>query len=433
MTQSVTTTEDATSRDDVVESYARVVDFGAYDRSPSGLFGKYDNVRCRWEDHMNRATLSQFMGSLVQRKRCSLTRLRVLDLGCGSGEGYEILTSLRRTPHTLDAVEQSVLSSEMIGYYRGVDISPEMVEKASELNGSNTKLRFEVADLNDGLPVTAEDEPYDVYFSSYGSLSHLSDASVRRVLEQVCDHMGETAIVVADLLGRFSYEWQCYWDGPGTDQTNMRRYSMSYVYPPDMIDQIEAESFPMRYWGGAEFDEFMQGITAAKQVKIVRERLQDRSILVGRHMDSLEYNPHATGIRSAVNSLLEFNHRTDLNDLIFDYFPQPGHPELNRFFESFQSAWNAVVYACMEAVNYWQEPEKLVDDLVEDYPPVVQDAVRTIRCVVRDVIELFRMDDPLANIVEPQLAYLLRDLEWRLQQGLGAAHGLLAVYELRKE
>jgi hypothetical protein len=40
------------------------------------------------------------------------------------------------------------------------------------------------------------------------------------------------------------------------------------------------------------------------------------------------------------------------------------------------------------------------------------------------------MGDPLANIVEPQLGYILRNLESDLQQGLGAAHGVLAIFEL---
>ncbi|MDI6885949.1 MAG: hypothetical protein QMD22_06320 [archaeon] len=31
------------------------------------------------------------------------------------------------------------------------------------------------------------------------------------------------------------------------------------------------------------------------------------------------------------------------------------------------------------------------------------------------------------NVIEPQLGYALRNLEMRMQRGLGAAHGLLAV------
>jgi hypothetical protein len=62
---------------------------------------------------------------------------------------------------------------------------------------------------------------------------------------------------------------------------------------------------------------------------------------------------------------------------------------------------------------------------------LVQDAIRTIRSTVRTA-STARVDDPRANLVEPQLAYLLRDLEWNLQQGLGAAHSLLAMYEFHR-
>jgi hypothetical protein len=54
-----------------------------------------------------------------------------------------------------------------------------------------------------------------------------------------------------------------------------------------------------------------------------------------------------------------------------------------------------------------------------------------VRKIVRN-IEHFRMDDPLANVIEPQLGYNLRNLEVSLQRGLGAGHGLLAIYELKK-
>ncbi|NIM48400.1 MAG: class I SAM-dependent methyltransferase, partial [Gemmatimonadales bacterium] len=68
----------------------------------------------------------------------------------------------------------------------------------------------------------------------------------------------------------------------------------------------------------------------------------------------------------------------------------------------------------------------------EEYPDPVQGAIRTIRNVIGNV-QWFRMGDPRANVVEPQLGYILRNLEMDLQKGLGAAHGLLAVYELQKD
>jgi hypothetical protein len=192
------------------------------------------------------------------------------------------------------------------------------------------------------------------------------------------------------------------------------------------------QRFPLRYWGGAELDAFMDEQARHNGVHIARRHLQDRSILVGRHMDTAELNPRARPIRATVNRLLEPHVRTDLRELIFDYIASPAHPELNRFFERFQMAWNAVVESAIEALERWDDPALLATPPGEDLPPPVREAIRTIRDVVRNV-KWFRMGDPRANIVEPQLGYVLRNLELDMQQGLGAAHGLLAFYELSRE
>jgi len=424
------TADTSAHHENYLSNYSRAVNAAAYDIN-SGLLGKHDNVRRFWEDQINRYMLRAFLADLVARKRRDLARVRVIDLGCGSGEGYEILTNVRKQNVSLATKEVEVMPTYLIGQYKGVDLSPAMVEKASENYAGNERMQFEVGDLNDGLPATGEEPPYDVYFSSFGSLSHLDDAGLERVICDVCDHMGETAIFVADMVGRYSYEWQCYWDGPGGDETNMRNYSMSYIYPPDVIDKVEVETFPLRYWGGRELQDFVAAIVARKGVEIRRQELRDRSILVGRHMNTAEFNPNAQPLRQAVSSLHEFNQRTDLDSLLFDYLPRSGHLELNAFFERFQMAWNGVVEACMEALKHADNHDKLSEEPPDEYPESVQDAIRTIRDVVRNV-RWFRMGDPLANIVEPQLGYILRNLENDLQEGLGAAHGVLGIFELTR-
>ena len=94
-------------------------------------------------------------------------------------------------------------------------------------------------------------------------------------------------------------------------------------------------------------------------------------------------------------------------------------------------AWNAVVYEAIEALDHWRDGAWLGSAPRQDYPEPVRDAIRTIRDVVRSV-GCFHMDDPLANVFEPQLGYTLRNLEMRMQSGLGTGHGLLAIYELKK-
>jgi SAM-dependent methyltransferase len=412
-------------------TYDSAVASGFYERDAQGLHGKYDNVRRYWEDQITRQALRGFMMRLVARKRRELARIRVLDLGAGSGEGYQVLTSLRAGSDRIDTQPTNVVPSDILGFYKGIDISPAMVHQGRKLHLDNPKIDFKVGDLSHGLGACRSDLPYDLYYSSYGSLSHLKDGELERVIGDIYEHCGESCIFVADLLGRYSYEWQCYWSQPGEDETNMRHYSMSYLYPESLLPKISVERFPVRYWGAEEFDRFIDGIVSDRGGAIARRVLWDRSIIVGRHMNTGEFNPHAQPIRSAVNRLLAFYHRTDLQTLLFNYGPHHEFSRLNQFFESFQMAWNAVIYDAMEAIDRWKDKAWLDTPPREDFPGPVREAMIAVRKIVRN-IEHFRMDDPLANVIEPQLGYNLRNLEVSLQRGLGAGHGLLAIYELKK-
>lgn len=414
-------------------SYETAVSSGFYLRDRGGLEGKHDNIRRCWEDQITRYALHQFVRPLVQRTRRQLSRIRALDLGAGSGEGYEILTSLRTGGDTLVSREIDVLPPESIGFYMGLDLSPAMVNQAEMSYENEPKVGFQVADLAQGLGPALKHAPYDIYLSSYGSLSHLNDDELARLIADICDHCNGRCVFVADLLGRFSFEWPCYW---GQDRSSpkelMQPYSMSYLYPPDAVGDIEVEEFPMRYWGGEEFDAFVARVVASKGGRITKRQLHDRSLLVGRHIDTAQYNPHVRPIRRAVNRLHETTRRTDLRSLIFDYAPHPRFDRLNAFFERFQMAWNAVVYDAIDALDHWDDSRWLRRPAPDEYPSIVRDAIQTFRTAVRHV-QWFRMGDARASVVEPQLGYILRNLEMDLQEGLGAGHGLLAIYEFETD
>lgn len=416
----------------VLNNYAKAVAVGAYDSKLGGRGTKCDNVRQYWEDRYTRYVLSPPIRRLLERKRADDSGIRVIDLGCGAGEGWNILTTLPHTSPTLDSQFNSLLNESDIDFYKGVDISPAMIEKAQSIHVDDDQTQFMVADLDAGLPVDYGETPYDVYFSSYGSLSHLSDDSLRKLVRDICQHMGDRAIFVADLLGRYSYEWPCYWgEVQGKDSSHMQTYSMSYLYPPEKRNTEEVERFPIRYWSGEEIDRFLRIIAEKMNVNVGKFQLCDRSILVGRHTDTREFNPQVSPLRSAINSLHAIDIRTDLTQLIFDYQPHPEHPHINRFFQNLQSTWNALVYGCMESLDMWRNPEKLLSEPPIEYPPIVLDSIRILRRLINQAPNL-HFDDPRANLIEPQLAYLLRNLEWNFQQGLGASHGLLAIYEFRR-
>lgn len=88
----------------------------------------------------------------------------------------------------------------------------------------------------------------------------------------------------------------------------------------------------MRYWSGTELDALVSEAAAAAGVQIRARALTDRSMLVGRHMDTGEFGSAGRPLRLAVNRLFEFNCRTDVAALHFELALQPNNSELCAFF-----------------------------------------------------------------------------------------------------
>lgn len=373
------------------DCYNKLVEQGIYDRAPTGLRGKYDNVRRYWEDAVTVGAIGKFLDNRQS------PQIRVLDLGCGSGEGYELLSRLR-------SPRQFPLELE----YYGTDISEGMIAKAVENCPSGRG--FWVGDLSEGLPVAENTRSFDVYYSSYAVLPYLTPSQLFRLLRDIAAHMDKSAIVVLDMLGRYSWEWTDYWN---RDEATMLPYSMSWLYddPVAALSVRQMHSSPMCYWTAADLDALVQSAAIATNTKIRAKSLTDRSVLVGRHMHTREYSPYSSSIRQAVNSLFEPNTITEFDRL---YFQMPAiAPSLpaiyNSFFASYSVAWNNLVEQISEIAAEQSR--------YESYQ------------VLPASLDPFEIR---ANIIEPQCGYLLRNLENQMQLGLGAAHGLIAIYELAR-
>ncbi len=408
-----------------LDTYEQAVRNGHYVRDSGGLVGKHDNVRRYWEDELTGLAVRDPLERLLLDRKRALERLRVLDLGCGSGEGYALLTHIRRRTSGVETTNSLLVTPELVGLYLGVDISKAMVDQGRDTYDGNRKLVFVQGDLREGLPPAAAVDSFHLYLSTYASLSHLNDQELENLLVEIAQHAGEHALVVLDLLGKFSYEWQDEWVAEPVE--DMRDYSMSYLHSNGEVENGEVEHFPMRYWSRQEIQQLLDRVSqrSGRSVRLLRSF--DRSILVGRHMDTALYNARAPALRRAVNMLHESNQRTDLRDLLFDYHPKPGFDEANRFLEQMQMAWNLVVSYCIDRLSSDEmDPEH--EDL-DAFPEPVAAAVKTVGKVI-DNVRWMRMGDPRANIIEPQLAYALRSLEIGLQRGEGYAHGLVGVVEI---
>lgn len=405
-------------------TYTETVARGHYDVNHGGLFGKHDNVRTYWEDDVTRLALRPFVRERLVACAAANRRMRVVDLGCGAGQGHELLTQIRQGELSLEDAQRHVLNPEQLELYLGLDLSGSMVEQGRRNYEHLPHVRFAQADLREGLGVAARERPFDIYYSSYGSLSHLSRQELKTCLRSVAQHAAPGALVVLDLIGRFSLEWPGYWSAQH-EAEKVRPYSMSYLFAERERQSGQIERFPIRFWTGTEVHELCAEVGAEAGIPLEVLELVDRSIFVGRHVDTGEYGSELPPLRRLVNRLYEHNVRTNLDRLLIELRPVPGAPELNDFFQRTAACWNTVIQFARARLSGGRV------DLVEmngwrDFPPALQMALVTLDRIV-DSVAWIDVGDVRANVIEPQLAYVLRRMQHRLQDGRGCGHGLLAM------
>lgn len=408
-------------------TYSETVARGLYEKPVGGLFGKHDNVRTYWEDELTRIALRPHVRERVVACAAAGRRMRIIDLGSGSGQGYELVTRIRQTDLSLEDAQRYVLTPEQIELYLGVDLSDDMLEQGRHNYQHIPHVRFQHADLREGLGSVGRETPFDMYFSSYGSLSHLGGEDLKTCLRGIARHANPGALVVLDVMGRFSPEWPGYWN-LDRDDDKVRPYSMSYLFSEHERRARDIERFPLRFWTGPEVRELCVEIGRDTGVGVEVVELFDRSIFVGRHVDTREYGTSLPPLRRQVNRLYEQNIRTHLDHLLVDYRPSEGPADLNAFFGRLSFCWNTVVEFAQARLAGTRI------DLAEmpgwrEFPPALQMALVTMDRIV-DSVAWIDVGDVRANIIEPQLAYVLRRMQSRLQQGMGCGHGLVAVLRI---
>jgi hypothetical protein len=419
-----------------MKAYTDAATSGRYAKR-SGLVGKYDNVRLLWEDEVTRFFLRPHLERLIDRKASQMKRVRIMDLGCGSADGYELLAGIRRRDADLQEFEVTLLTSAVLGLYTGVDLNHELIAQAQHQYGQNPKLIFQQADFSAGLPLARNERPYDLYFTSYGTCSHHNDdETLIGLLAEIAQRTQDHCLIVCDWLGRYSYEWQTLWTNELSENRNMD-YVVSYIYDKEerAEKRDELEHLRLRLMTRQEAEAIVQQAGQRAGVEIKALQFFDRSVLTGRHMDTAEYNPHAQPLRQAVNSLHEASVRTDLSQLLFDYAPAAEFEFINDYFEHLQMCWNSLVTFVDELmVKYDEKSQQYLTPprpIPASYPPALREMMERMRRVVEGTGWL-GYGLPRENIIEPQLGFALRHLVTRLQQGLGCAHGLVGIFEVDK-
>ena len=416
------------------KAYTQAFQTGKYDKA-TGLLGKYDNVRRFWEDQVTAIFLRPALNDLVARKKKRLERLRILDVGCGSGDGYDLIMGVTtKHPGIHDYIVNAV-TDDMLKEYVGIDLNENLIQQALEYYGDKPKLRFETTDISQGMipGILGEEPPFDLYFTSFGTLSHFTSEQCIKIIADILRHAPDQALFMGDWLGRYTFEWQDLWHHPA-DQEYFMDYRISYIYPEEERAAADVAAFPLKLVCRQEIEDIIKKASQQAGVEIKPLVYFDRSIFIGRHLDTGDYNKNCPKLRGPVNALFETYVRTDLENLLVDYVPRTGFEHLNNFFESFFMSSNALVKYTMGLLgDYDCDTGKLecTPDILPYYPKPLQEAMETMRRVV-EAVGWLKWGDVRANLIESVLGFALRKLEMELQPGTGMGHGLVGIFEIRK-
>lgn len=411
-----------------VSAYTQAVSSGQYARV-TALHGKYDHVRHYWEDHSLQAGLQPHLHALTAQRRSQGKGLRVADLGCGSGDGMETLLEINDPKARWSDHDNRLIKADQLDQYTGLELNPALLQQAQMRFGDQANTRFIQADLREGLPFDEDEQPYDLYAASFGTLSHFDQATTVALLSEIARHAAAGSLFIGDWLGRFSYEWTDLWNDDLAAEHWMD-YRISYIYSAEERATRQIDSFGLRLLSDTEVRRIAEKVTETTGIELVEKALFDRSMFVGRHMDTADYNPHAPALRGPVNRLHEPGCRTDLEQLRFEVQLPDGFDRPGEAIRRVGAAWNQLVDFTIAALDAAEQGRSK-----PDIPSGVTANVRQTMAGIGHLIEFadeLQADDPRADWIEPQLALGLRSIEAELQAGCGCGHGLVGVYEIRK-
>ncbi len=242
-------------------------------------------------------------------------------------------------------------------------------------------------------------------------------------------HANNGSIMLCDFIGRYSYEWQDLWTDNPEEQPYID-YLINYLYAEQDRDKVEVSSFPLRLMSPPEVNRVLEKASRKAGVELKVERYFDRSLFVGRHIETGTYNGNPQPLRLMVSSLFERGLRTYFPDLKVSFRPRKGFDWQNEALQTLADSWNALVDYTMVLMEHYDSDEELLP-----YPPPtkVKPLERAYR-VMRQTLEGSKglYGDIRADLIEAQLGYALRSLEMSLQKGNGLAHGLVAIVQVVK-
>ena len=352
-----------------------------------------DSVKIEWEEPFSCFVFKQAIKLFDKTKK---DKLRVLDVGSGTGDGYVLLSKL--------FLEDQEISNYQLDYF-GIDISPQMVKTANDLYADENHVKFECTDIR----TTNFTEAFDIYLSCGVPYSHLTNEELHKALKMIvtniCKHRSRCAVIV-DVLGRYSIEWTPKWGQSRWD------YAMSFFE-----SEGHAEPTWMSFYSHEHLKEIMKKVADDVGCPVEKFEFFDRSIIVGRHTSTGQFNPNLPKYRNFINSLLDPLEKTELSQLIFQVELNSAPEHILEFFKKFSGWWNLLVSQAGAILG-----ESIEAELVE-----LPLEVRGFKAEVEKELQQISEKHLYREKVELMLAEVLRKLEATQQPGYGVGHDLFGV------
>ncbi len=343
-----------------------------------------DLVRKYWEQELIQFTMRPILRKFLQNP-VNTKGLRILEFGVGAVPGYHLLSHIYQHPEQTGLKRTALLSEKDVALFMGLATEYEQVESNNEQYRLEKKVRFIRHNYAQGLGIIGKAEPpFDIYFSKYAVLSKLSPSQLSNLLSETCTHAKLGSVIVLDLNSR---------------QTGLVHDSERY------------------YWEEAQL------------LKIIKEVSESTgiSLKILNKVDRCIFTPLK---RKYLNQLFQKDTRTDLQKLkIQEDQRRATHKNstLEDSYEQLLGSWNLF----LEYATQRLEKDISYKDIQnwESLPSSLQFGLMTLDRLCSDT-DWIAYGDRRANILEPHIAYVLRSLEYELQQGLGLGAELCYVLEV---
>jgi len=205
---------------------------------------------------------------------------------------------------------------------------------------------------------------------------------------------------------------------------------MAYLLPKEKQDSDRVDWFKVAYWSSEELIRSIMNASAKSGKKVSIAFLKDRSILVGRHMDTNFFKSERFRARKEVNHLFDRDYRGKIPKLRLNLDYLNEYKSINKKaydrISYYYSQWSAII-EILDALIH--KNDALVKQLIETSPEELSVEMKMLAWLYRNA-DRFPVVDFWASVMGPQVACVLRNLELGLPDALGCGHSILCIVRI---